>query len=110
MRKRSACVCVLLSLLCAVFLSRPVLAQTATATVLGTVRDETGAVLPGVSVVVRHLDTGASRAIVTDDEGRYLLPNLSVGNYQVQAELGGFQTAVRSGITLSVGRRRSWTL
>ncbi|MBI4454352.1 MAG: carboxypeptidase regulatory-like domain-containing protein [Acidobacteria bacterium] len=103
MRNRSVSACLLLSL-CAIFQSETALAQTATATISGSVRDETSAVLPGVSVTVRHLDTGASRAIVTDDSGRYHLPNLSLGSYEVQAELAGFQTSVRSGITLSVGQ------
>jgi hypothetical protein len=45
-------------------------AQVTTATILGSVRDDSGAVLPGVSVTVKHLDTGATRVVVTDDEGR----------------------------------------
>lgn len=79
-------------------------AQVTTATMLGSIKDETNAVLPGVSVKVRHLDTGAVRDIVTDDEGRYRAPNLALGKYEVEAELTGFQTAVRSAITLTVGQ------
>ncbi|MBI4455888.1 MAG: TonB-dependent receptor [Acidobacteria bacterium] len=84
--------------------SQLLLAQTTSATILGTIKDDSGAVLPGVSVSVRHLDTGATRTVVTDDEGRYHALNLALGNYEVQAELSGFQTAVRSGIKLSVGQ------
>jgi hypothetical protein len=51
-----------------------------------------------------NLDTGIMRAATTGDEGRYQLPNLSVGNYEVQASLPGFQTGVRTGITLTIGR------
>ena len=81
-----------------------ILAQTTAAKLLGTVKDESGGVLPGVSVVVRHIDTAASRTALTDDEGRYQVSNLPLGNYEVQAELVGFQTALRTGITLSVGQ------
>jgi hypothetical protein len=79
-------------------------AQATTATILGTVKDDSGAVLPGVSVSVRHLDTGTVRAIVSDDAGRYHAPNLALGEYEIQAELAGFQTAVRSGVKLSLGQ------
>lgn len=79
-------------------------AQTTTATLSGTVKDDSGAVLPGVSIVVKHVDTGRVRDTVTDDAGRYSVPNLDLGNYQVQAELAGFQTSVRSGMKLSIGQ------
>ncbi|MBI2821459.1 MAG: carboxypeptidase regulatory-like domain-containing protein, partial [Acidobacteria bacterium] len=80
-----------------------VLAQT-TGTISGTVKDETGAVLPGVTVTVKNVDTGVPRTLVTDDEGRYRALNLALGRYEVEAELAGFQVAVRSGITLTLGR------
>ncbi|MBI2822910.1 MAG: TonB-dependent receptor [Acidobacteria bacterium] len=81
-----------------------VLAQVTTATIVGTVSDESAAVLPGVSVTARNLATRVSRTVVTDDEGRYRAPNLPLGEYEVEALLSGFQTGVRSGITLTVGR------
>ena len=73
-------------------------------TISGTITDETQAVLPGVSITANNLDTGASREAVADDEGRYRLPNLALGTYQVEAALAGFQTSIRSGIELTVGR------
>ncbi|MBI2821260.1 MAG: TonB-dependent receptor, partial [Acidobacteria bacterium] len=79
-------------------------AQVTTATILGTTRDESGGFIPGVSVTVRNLGTGIERTVITDDQGRYRVPALSLGNYEVEASLEGFQTAVRSGITLTVGR------
>ncbi len=79
-------------------------AQVTTGTISGTVSDETGGVLPGVEIQVTQVDTGATRSVVSDDEGRYSAPSLSLGNYEVQAALTGFQTAVRSGIRLTVGR------
>ena len=83
--------------------SATVSAQTL-ATISGTVKDESGAVLPGVSVEVKNVETGLTRTLVTDDQGRYAAPNLPLGRYQVQGELAGFQVAVRSGIVLTVGR------
>src|SRR5262249_1171784 len=80
------------------------LAQVNTATISGTVHDASGAVLPGVSVVIQNQDTGISRTVSTNETGRYSAPALGLGNYQVTAQLQGFQSQVRSGIALTVGR------
>lgn len=79
-------------------------AQVTTGTISGTAKDEQGGILPGVAITVKHVDTGMTRTAVTDQEGRYVVPNLPLGDYEVQAELGGFQTAIRSGLKLTVGR------
>jgi len=79
-------------------------AQVNTATISGTVRDVSGAVLPGVSVAIHNQDTGISRTVTTNETGRYSAPALGLGNYQVTAQLQGFQSQVRSGIALTVGR------
>src|SRR2546428_10798720 len=79
-------------------------AQVTTATIAGVVQDSSGAVIPGVSVTAKNLETGVTRTVTTDEGGRYTVPELTVGNYQVEAQLPGFQTEVRSGITLTVGR------
>src|SRR6266436_10028869 len=79
-------------------------AQVTTGTILGVVQDSTGAVIPGVSVMVKNLDTGLTRTATTDEGGRYTVPDLTLGNYEANAQLPGFQTEVRSGITLTVGR------
>ena len=96
-----------LMVFCFVFLAHTVfvLPQMTNANISGTVKDDTGAVLPGSSVVVRNLDTGAVREVVTGDMGTYRAPNLSLGNYEVRAELVGFKTEVRRGIVLTVGRQ-----
>src|SRR5215471_13501073 len=80
-------------------------AQVTAGTVSGTVQDSSGAALPGATVTIRNLDTGMARAITTDEGGRYAAPDLSLGNYEVQAQLTGFQTEIRRGITLTVGRQ-----
>src|SRR5437879_13903203 len=74
-------------------------AQVTTGTISGVVQDSSGAVIPGVSVTARNLDTGIDRTVTTDEGGRYTAPNLTLGNYEVQAQLSGFQTEIRSGIT-----------
>jgi hypothetical protein len=80
------------------------LAQTATGAIAGTVKDETGAVLPGAAVVIRNTDTSLTRELASDAQGRYTAPNLPPGPYEVKAGLQGFTSMVRSGIRLTVGR------
>ena len=75
-----------------------------TGTISGTVADQTGGVVPGVAVTLTNLDTGVTRSVSTDAEGRYQAPSLSLGSYEVRAELPGFRTSVRRGIELTVGR------
>src|SRR2546422_9196016 len=91
-------------LIAVILCGHPLSAQVTTATIAGVVQDSSGAVIPGVSVTVKNLDTGIARTVTTDERGRYTVPDLSLGNYEVEAQLPGFQTEVRSGITLSVGR------
>ena len=88
-----------------VFLSVGItLAQVTSGTISGTVKDSTGAVLPGVEMVLMNEDTGISRTVQTDAAGHYSAPSLGLGNYRVTATLTGFQTEVRKGIVLTVGR------
>jgi outer membrane receptor protein involved in Fe transport len=79
-------------------------AQISTGTISGTVKDDTGAVVPGANVVVLDVDTGISRSLQTDSNGFYSAPSLALGNYRVTASKEGMQTEVREGITLTVGR------
>src|SRR5215813_1851932 len=76
-------------------------AQT-TAQVGGTVKDQSGAVLPGAEVTATQTDTGFKRTAVTDETGSYLLTNLPVGPYRFEAGLPGFRTYVQTGIVLQV--------
>jgi len=78
-------------------------AQGATAAISGTVFDPTGAAIPGASITVKNVGTSFTRTIVSDDQGRYLAPELPIGVYEVQGSLAGFQTVVRRGIELTVG-------
>src|SRR5262249_36009896 len=73
-----------------------------TAQISGIVRDQSGAVLPGVEVTVRQTDTGATRSTVSNESGAYVLSNLPVGPYRLEAALPGFRTFVQTGIVLQV--------
>ena len=73
-----------------------------TAQVSGTVRDQSGAVLPGVEITVTQTNTGITRNTVTNETGSYILPNLAVGPYRLEAALPGFRTFVQTGIVLQV--------
>lgn len=78
--------------------------QITTGTIRGAVMDESGGVLPGTTVVLKHVATGVERTIVTDDAGRYTAPLLPVGEYEIAAELTGFAKAIQKGYTLALGQ------
>jgi len=95
-----------------IFCSAAVLTLLATATlraqvsgvISGTVLDSSGAVLPSVGVAVQNLETGATRAAVSDGTGRYSMLSLPIGRYEVRAQKEGFRAEVRMGINLAVGQ------
>jgi carboxypeptidase family protein len=82
---------------------RPVAGQIAAATLDGLVRDDTGAVLPGVTLTITSTATGATRTATTDTAGRYRIAALDPGVYDVRAERLDFKAAVRTGVVLTVG-------
>lgn len=83
-----------------------VAAQEITATVTGTVTDQTGAALPGVTVTARDIGKGISTEAVTSTTGRYTLPYLPTGDYEISFALSGFKPFVAKGIVLHVNDRR----
>ncbi len=91
-------------LLCLSVLPGMAAAQVTTGSIGGTVKDSAGAVLPGVSIKLTNTDTGATRTVIADEFGRYNALQLPLGGYEIAAELPGFQTAVRRGVTLTIGR------
>ncbi len=74
----------------------------ATAQISGTARDQSGAVLPGVEITATQTDTGITRTTVTNETGSYVLPNLALGPYRLEAGLPGFRTYAQTGIVLQV--------
>ncbi len=68
-------------------------AQTLTSRVEGTVKDQSGGVVPGVTVRLTNAETNTSRGSVTNDAGLYVFPQVLPGLYNVSAEMSGFKTA-----------------
>ncbi len=99
MRKRALLLGAVLALLAMADTAR---AQTATGQITGTVKDTTGAVVPGASVTVHSDLTGLTRTGATNPSGDYSFPLLPTGVYSVSAELTGFSVAKQSGIRLNV--------
>ncbi len=81
--------------------------QAINGTIEGVVRDSTGATLPGVTVTVTHLATGASRVTTTGRDGVYRALLLPLGGYRVRTELTGFKVVEQTGISLSAGQTLS---
>ena len=70
-------------------------AQTATGTILGTVTDESGAVVPNAAVTVTNKATGQARALTANAAGLFSAPALQAGDYEVRVEVQGFRTELR---------------
>src|SRR5437899_5012390 len=91
------------------FLALSLLAGTSwgqvTASITGTVKDVSGAVLPGAAVTVKHLETGLMRTAEADTSGNFSVPSLPIGAYEVTAKKMGFRREVRRGIELVVAQQ-----
>jgi hypothetical protein len=87
----------------------PAAAQTS-ATLVGTVQDVQGGRLPGVTVQLRNVATGATRELVTDSEGRFRATALPAGEYELRASLAQFRPLVQTGVRLTVGESAAVTL
>jgi hypothetical protein len=81
----------------------PAAAQTTNGVISGIVSDAQGGVLPGVTVTGRNIETGITRTVVTESDGRYRLAALPPGRYEIRAELSGFGTANVPEMTLLTG-------
>src|SRR5215831_13710256 len=81
-----------------------VFGQTSTATISGVVRDGSGALVPGVSVSVKHIENGLTRTAISAENGSYVMQLLPVGPYELTTDMPGFKQQVRRGISLSVGQ------
>src|SRR5712692_1038961 len=82
----------------------PVRAQGFAAAITGTVKDTSGAAVPGAMVTVKHLETGLTRTVEVEATGNYSVSSLPVGEYELTAEKMGFQREVRRGIKLVVAQ------
>jgi len=79
----------------------------AEASIQGTVSDASGGAVPGATVKVESLETGAERTLLTDEEGRYHAASIPVGRYQLRAEKTGFRGQEKTGISLVLGQRET---
>jgi hypothetical protein len=81
-------------------------AQFDAATVLGAVRDSSGAVVPGATVTLTNVSTGISANSTSDENGNYQFLNVRIGTYTVKAELQGFSAAVAENVPVTVNARQ----
>ncbi|HWF14261.1 MAG TPA: carboxypeptidase regulatory-like domain-containing protein [Candidatus Acidoferrales bacterium] len=94
-------------LLAAILPCAPATSAQVSASISGRVTDPTGATVTGAAISTKNIETGETRSAITDDAGRYYVPSLAVGEYEVHAKKQGFQEQVRSGIHLVVGQEAS---
>jgi hypothetical protein len=91
------------TLLLGTLLSSAIVFGQAVSQISGTVRDQTGAAVPGVQVTATQTETDFKRSTVTDESGDYILTNLPLGPYRLEAGKTGFRSYVQTGIALQVG-------
>jgi hypothetical protein len=78
-------------------------AQASNATIVGTVTDSSGAAISGAAILVKNIGTGITQNTTSDQQGRFRVSDLAIGEYEIQSSNPGFQTVVHKGITLTVG-------
>jgi hypothetical protein len=91
---------------CLLAAALPSFAQFDTATVLGTVKDNTGGVVPGATVTLTNLDTGVAIVRVSEANGSFEFMTVRIGRYKLTAELQGFATALADNLQVTVGARQ----
>ena len=79
-----------------------VVAQVTTATIVGTITDPGGAIMPGAQVTARNLDTGLTRTVTSGEDGSYRIEFLPVGNYALEVTTSGFKKAYIGNIALQI--------
>ena len=92
---------VILFLAIGAFIAAPAAAQSITGTILGNVTDGDGLALPGATVTATNTETGATRTVVTDGEGAYLISALQIGLYRVDVTMSGFRSFQQEQFSLS---------
>jgi outer membrane receptor protein involved in Fe transport len=102
MRNRSTFLLTLFAVIVAV--PALVFAQVTTATLYGTVRDSSGGIVPGATVVVTNEGTGVARQSISDERGEFVLSALTNGTYTIKIDLQGFKTRVQKGMELGAGQ------
>lgn len=104
-RMRVAAVAMLLAFAFVSAMPSSALAQSAgTGAIVGTVKDPSGAVIPGAEVIVKNVGTGETRTVSSTEAGRYSAPFLVPGNYEVTARATGFTEVITKDLRLEVGQ------
>jgi len=83
-----------------------VMAQTFRGTILGTVTDQNGALVPGAQVTAKNVATGVERISITDESGNYAIPELQIGTYRIIARKSGFEPFTVNGVLVEVAAER----
>ncbi len=97
------CSAVLLAVCAFLLGATPAATQSQLGAIQGTIVDQSGGVLPGVTVTVTNIETGVARTTLSNETGVYRLQSLDPGRYRIAADLQGFRKATRSEVILSVG-------
>jgi len=92
-------------LLLVVFLGMAFVAAGQEATILGTVTDPSGGVVPNVNITITNVATGVAKVFATNEAGQYVAPNLPIGKYDVKAEAQGFKAEESKGVAINVNDR-----
>ena len=95
---------IIFALVCVV-LGMPPCARAQQATIVGTVTDPSGAVLPNVKITLTNVESNAVKTFFTNEAGQYVAPDLKIGHYHMKAELQGFKTADHENLVVQVGAR-----
>lgn len=88
---------------CLIWVSAAMLAQTSTGSITGTVKDESGGVIPGATVTATRSETGENRVVLTNDGGIYRVLNVAPGVYAIKVEMTGFKTLIDKEVGVTVG-------
>ena len=80
----------------------PAIAQLDTGTILGTVKDSSGGIMPGATVTIRHEGQGFTLTGVTRDDGTFIFTPIRTGTYTVEVEVQGFRKSERRGVQVSI--------
>src|SRR5499426_267707 len=101
-RGRFPLACVTAACLTLALSSEPAYAQAVYGSISGTIKDNTGGVLPGVTVTITSLERKTTDEVISNESGFYMKDRLLPGAYEVKAELSGFKQAIFSGVNVSI--------